>query len=257
MRKCIVAGAFLLSGVSGAMAGGGDYGRPNVDWTGFYVGAHAGFASGDWDADLVHPFPAVLGGVLSDGGSIGTNGWLGGLQIGANYQTGSLVLGVETDVSWAGLDDSKSFRMDYDTDWATSLDLQVFGTARARVGFTTNNWLFYATGGLAWARAEMSIDSISITGPVTMSRLSAKANHIGWTAGLGTEWAATPNLSLKAEWLYVDLGSEDYDPKGLAYAGTPAEFNHHELASASLDFHTFRVGLNYRFGDRAAPASLK
>ncbi len=253
MRSCVAAGAFLLAGVSGAVAGGGDRYAMPAQWTGFYVGAHAGYAWGDWDVDLVHPFPAVPGGVLSDGGSIGSNGWLGGFQIGANYQTGSLVLGVETDISWTGLDDDKSFRMDIDTDWATSLDLQLFGTARARVGLVKDNWLFYVTGGLAWGRGEMNIDTISITGPVTMSQLTAKANHIGWTAGLGAEWAATENISVKAEWLYVDLGSADYDPKGLAYAGTPQQFNHHELASASLDFHTARIGINYRFGDYRAP----
>ena len=217
-------------------------------WSGFYVGAHAGHAWSDLSADLAHPFPAVPGGVMSDGGTMSASGWLGGAHVGGNIQSGALVFGIEADISRADLSASEAFRMDYDTDWSTSLKLDTFGTVRGRIGVTSGPVLFYATAGLAWGKSEMSLDTISITGPVVMSKLSASKTHLGWTAGLGAEWALSENLSVRGEWLYVDLGSASYDPSGLAYAGTPGEFQHQEKASADLEFHTARIGVSYRFG---------
>ncbi len=217
-------------------------------WSGLHLGAHVGHAWGDLSATHCPDDICGYPGLLSHGGAMSASGWLGGVQVGANYQMGGIVVGIEADVSKIDLSSSQAFRMDFDTDWATRMSLDVFGTARAKIGFVTGPALIYATGGLAWGHGEMQIDTISITGPVTMSQLSEKAYHLGWTAGAGAEWALGPNLSVKGEWLYVDLGNVSYDPKGLAYAGTPGEFDHHELSQGSLDFHTFRVGLNYRFG---------
>lgn len=116
-----------------------------------------------------------------------------------------------------------------------------------RVGHAFGSLLLYGTGGVAWARTQTDMQTISITGPVTMSELSSQTYHVGWTVGGGAEWAITPNLSLKAEYLYVDLGSANYDPKGLAYAGQPGEFKHHELMSGDIAMHIARMGLNYKF----------
>lgn len=239
-KTSIIAAALLASTSFPALA--------TSKWSGVYLGVHAGHAWADVDASLVHPFPAVPGGVTSDGGSMTDSGWLGGAHLGASYQLGSVVLGLEADVSAADLKASDAFRMDFDTDWATSVKLDHFGTVRGRLGFTTGPVLLYATGGLAWGKSEMSMDTISITGPVVMSQLSASKMHVGWTAGLGAEWMLSDNVTVRGEWLYVDLGSANYDPSGTAYAGTPGAFPHQEKASADLDFHTVRVGLSYRFG---------
>lgn len=236
-----------LTAAAAALALSATAAQADQNWTGIYVGAHAGHAWGDAAATHCPNDTCGYPGLLSHGGEMSASGWLGGAQVGANYQLGSIVVGLEADVSKIDLSASEAFRMDFDTDWATRMSLDVFGTARAKLGFVAGPALLYATGGLAWGRGEMGIDTISITGPVTMSQLSEKAYHVGWTAGAGAEWALGPNLSVKGEWLYVDLGDVSYDPKGLAYAGTPGEFDHHELSDGSLEFHTFRVGLNWRF----------
>lgn len=233
-----LAGALMLSSAAYA---------DDVNWSGLYLGIHAGHAWSDFDASLVHPFPAVPGGVMSDGGSMSADSWLGGGHIGGNIQSGNFVYGIEADVSRADMSASEDFRMDFDTDWATRIKLDTFGTVRGRIGYTTGPMMIYATAGFAWGQSQMDIDTISITGPVVMSQLSKSKTHLGWTAGLGAEWALGPNISVRGEWLYTDLGSESYDPSGLAYAGTPAEFKHQEKASADLDFHMARVGVSYRF----------
>lgn len=236
--------AFALGmGSAGARADG-------PSWTGFYVGAHAGHGWADWNAHVAHPCNCdTLGGKPAFAGSeaMGGDGWHGGIQAGANKQLGNFVLGVEIDVSRASMDGEHTFRMDYDTDWAVQTRLDWFGTARVRLGHSFGNLLIYGTGGLAWGRVEADMQTISITGPVTMSELSSTTYHVGWAAGAGAEWMLGPNLSLQAQYLYVDLGKADYDPKGTAYAGQPHAFAHHELMSADLKFHTIRAGLNLRF----------
>ena len=56
----------------------------------------------------------------------------------------------------------------------------------------------------------------------------------GYTLGGGVEWAFAPNWSLKSEYLYVDLGEDSFSTPVGTY-------------TTETDFHTARVGLNYRF----------
>jgi outer membrane immunogenic protein len=222
------------------------------DWSGFYVGVHGGHLWGDWDANVDHPCPKCLPykyqkDAFSGSGDLGLNGWLGGAQIGADKQFGSAVVGIVVDVSKGHLEGDHTFRMDYDTDWAVRTSIDWLGSARLRLGYAAGPVLLYATGGFAWARVETSMDTISITGPVTMSELSSKSWHFGHVIGAGAEWAFAKHWTLSLEYLRYDLGSANYDPKGPAYAGTPGEFNHHELMSGDLVFDVARGGINYRF----------
>ena len=262
MRKCIAAGAFLLAGVSGAMAGGGEsYGAPRVDWTGLYVGAHVGYGWGNWDVDLSGSSGAIHYNdhfVPSRGSLDSGDGWLGGLQAGYNYQTGSLVLGLEADVSWTGMDASGRFTTVAPnfTTWDIDSELNVFGTVRTRLGFTTGSLLIYGTGGLAWGQTDTSqaTNWFPPANPDVGGRTSGKTNHIGYAVGAGVEWMMSPNWTLKSEYLYVDLGKENYALKGTTKPDNDVPYI--ETFATDLDFHTIRVGLNYKFGDRA-PAPLK
>jgi outer membrane immunogenic protein len=216
-------------------------------WTGFYIGAHGGHAWTDAQAHVAHPCPVCVPDAFSGASNIGGDGWHGGLQAGANVMLGGIVLGIEADASFADIKGGHTFRMDFDSDWAVKSKIDTFGTVRGRLGFVSGSMLIYATGGLAWGRVETDMQTISITGPVVMSELSSKQWHVGWTAGGGVEWAFAPGWSLKGEYLYVDLGSADHDPRGVAYAGTPGAFEHSEKMKVDLDMHIVRAGLNYRF----------
>ena len=140
------------------------------------------------------------------------NGFVGGLQLGYNWQTGQFVFGAETDAQLTGADDSWG-ALKYSIPW--------FGTLRGRAGFAVNNMLFYGTGGLAYGSGR--IEAVGAT---------ETHSHFGWTAGVGMEVGLAPNWSAKAEYLFINLADEHYALSGLD----------HDFAS-----NLFRFGFNFRF----------
>jgi outer membrane immunogenic protein len=218
-----------------------------VSWTGLYVGGHAGYAWGRSDGDLT--FDPGTGPIVVFDPShrqIDADGWLAGGQIGFNYQFNSLVVGLEADASWTNLKGRGSFNtIPGDVNWTIENRLDWFGTVRGRAGVAVNNFLLYGTAGVAFGqtRADQVVTNIIPCCLVTAVS-STNENHIGWAAGAGAEWMYSRNWSLKAEYLYVDLGSADYRFIGTTFIGTP-----HTTDSfpADLTFHTVRVGVNYRF----------
>jgi outer membrane immunogenic protein len=178
---------------------------PYTTWNGFYIGANVGYGWGKTSAaDAIGPL-----------GAVDPSGFAGGGQIGYNWQVSpNWVLGVEADVQGADISDSNAL---YDT--RTNL----YGTVRGRLGYAVNNVLLYGTGGYAWGR-----NRLNAPGGI------GHATHSGYAVGGGIEYAFSPGWSTKLEYLYVDLGREDYN---LAIPTT-----------AKVDFHTIKFGVNYRFG---------
>jgi outer membrane immunogenic protein len=183
-----------------------------ANWTGFYVGVNAGYGFGksNWDIPAVSPSP---------------KGFLGGLTLGYNYQTGMWVWGLEGDLDYAGLKGSA----DCAGGTCETKTNNWFGTARGRIGYAGwNNWLPYITGGAAFA-------SIKATSPFG----DASKTQIGWTAGAGVEYAMWSNWSVKLEYLYADLGKFDC---GASCSGIPGSTD-----NVSFTTNIVRAGLNYRF----------
>ena len=152
------------------------------DWTGFYIGAHGGYA----DFDAAHD---------GDGTDLATlNGWLGGVQAGYNFQADSLVFGVEADISAAGILEGS------DTDhWNEEDGINGLATLRGRLGFAVGDLLLYGTAGLAVANLD-TYDQAQMIG--------------GWVAGVGAEYMVTDTVSLKAEYLYTNFGTVDVEGYG-------------------------------------------
>jgi outer membrane immunogenic protein len=145
------------------------------------------------------------------------------------------------------------------TDW--------LGTARARAGVTiTPSFLLYVTGGLAYGGVRSSTLTSSALVPVTPVEVfsgtfgSYAQTRVGYTIGGGGEWTFAPNWSLKAEYLYYNLGSANYNAGlsnnsvGLgAFAGT-LSFQDALRTRVKFDGHIARVGVNYHFNwGEAAP----
>jgi outer membrane immunogenic protein len=224
-----------------------------TNWSGFYVGLHGG--SANYAADAVAP-----GTPDQDG-----EGWMAGGQIGFNYQAPNsiLVFGGEIDLAYVDADDRVK-----DGTWMTqNTSLNAFGTARLRLGIAMGRWLPYVTGGLAYARLESAETCpAGATGNTwCATQRGYKDNHInndtghgpyhmsdakdafGWTMGGGVEVALTQNLSLKAEYLYADFGSQRHvlDPNFAANYNSDNPTARDRFAD--WDIHTIRAGLNYRF----------
>jgi outer membrane immunogenic protein len=186
---------------------------PLFDWSGLYFGLNGG---GGWGSSS-HTDSNF--GIAT--GNFGISGGLIGGTLGFNYQTGPWVWGLEGDLDWARLHGSSGPMggVNYDS------YLQWLGTARGRVGFAFDRFLPYVTGGLAVGDVKGAITKA----PVTV--LSGTNTQAGWTLGAGVEYAITPALSAKAEYLYVDLGSSSPIPGD----------------SVDLKSHVVRGGLNWRF----------
>lgn len=179
---------------------------PVFTWTGFYLGANAGYGWGSSDFD--NGFD--LGG--QDGGIVGG-------QIGYNWQWDNVVFGVEADLQYADLNTG------YDFVGGGSLNTSVdyFGTVRARIGYAFDTFLPYVTGGLAYGKNEIDFNYLS-------GAASASNTHVGYTVGGGAEYAFSQNWSAKVEYLWTDLGSEEYLGRDV-----------------DVSFSTVRAGINYRF----------
>jgi outer membrane immunogenic protein len=171
--------------------------RPaTYDWSGAYVGAWAGVACMDGTAtDTNIPTTYLLAGCGGKGGGL----------VGYNYQIDSLVLGVEADYGWGG-----KIAENPDPAVAISYKLNSIGTLRGRVGYAIDDTLIFATGGLAYANAELS----GLAGPAPSTPFAIDQNYMGWTIGGGIEQAVTDNFHLRFDYLYTKMGTENYSPCG-------------------------------------------
>jgi outer membrane immunogenic protein len=105
-------------------------------------------------------------------------------------------------------------------------------TARARLGYATDRWLVFVTGGAAFARVEARDDNPPFADSETKTRT-------GWTVGGGAEYALMGNWSVKGEYLFADFGTSRYFTLPTVTLGGQAD--------VPLKQHIFRLGLNYRF----------
>jgi outer membrane immunogenic protein len=216
------------------------------DWSGFYIGVNAGGSIGRV------PTQTFVGTNNSGAFNISPAGFIGGGQVGYNYQiTPHLLVGVEGDFQGASQKDSSclddacpaggpgSITAEQKLDW--------FATARARLGFTKGDWLWYVTGGGAWARVHNDFVITPSVGTGAVS--SVDANLSGWTVGGGVETHIAGPWSAKLEYLYMNLGSfanVAQIPNGTTFTMT-----------SDVRDHIVRAGVNYKLfggGDSALRA---
>jgi outer membrane immunogenic protein len=245
MRISFLAAASLLAICTVASAA--DLSRPvykpplvpaaYTGWNGFYVGVNAGGGFGIGRSDFSVPGFPNFASVKNP-----LTGAIGGAQAGFNWQTGMMVLGVESDFQASGLQGSLSAPCP--PGGACGLPLSAtysqkvpwFGTVRGRLGVATSGWLVYATAGYAYARLET--DATATAGPAAAT-VSAHDTRNGWTAGGGIEVALTPGWSAKLEYLYLDYGKVSTT---WVLPGLPALTD-----DAHLTMNVVRAGVNYRF----------
>jgi high affinity Mn2+ porin len=193
------------------------------DWTGFYIGAHAGFGRGSSSAVLSDPA------ITASSGSFG--GMIGGVQAGYNVQLSSgIVLGAEADITFPNYLASNSIAALLATPRSDVVEqLDYAGSLRGRIGYASGHWLAYATGGLAWAGERF------VNTPAIGSEEKELNVRLGWAAGAGVEYAFAPHWSLRLEYLYSRFEQADI------------RFPSATQISSSLDLQSIRVGLNRKF----------
>jgi iron complex outermembrane recepter protein len=208
-----------------------------VNWTGVYLGVNGGFTFGgsDWTDSVTGASSNVFN----------TSGFVFGGTLGANYQVGAWVFGVEADGDWA---DSSGFGT-FTTTSTTSLCAggcltknTWLATARGRAGYAFDRFLVYGTGGAAFGNIQVNFSNDPVS----------SATKAGWTAGAGVEVAVAPHWSAKAEYLFVDLGDGSCTTDcAIQNAGTfPNLLGPPVTPNVAVKFNEslFRAGINYKFG---------
>jgi outer membrane immunogenic protein len=224
---------------------------PAYNWKGFYVGVNAGavLSRSAFDYTPSNFFAGVT--TLGPDGTARFNrtGFTGGGQAGYNWQTGAFVLGVEGDINYTDVRSVGSITrgpvpglsLGYTVSESSKSDW--LATARARAGVTAGNALFYVTGGLAVADYNFTQTGLFPNCPCATTATISKTK-VGWTVGAGVEYAINAAWSVKAEYLYVDIGSESFADNLGAFGLPQASFTHDVRLTENIG----RVGLNYRWG---------
>lgn len=241
---------------------------PVISWTGFYVGVNAGGAWGKLDPQTSTTAGSYfLASDVREIDAIGqpsgqASGFTGGGQIGYNLQfANNFVAGIEGDFDYLHLRAGNSSGSIYSCcapssfNVSTSSSTDWLSTLRARVGFLAMpNLLIYATGGLALSEARSSflftddyLGGASASGQLSDTR-------VGWTVGGGAEYALTQNWSIKAEYLYADLGRRSTTGFVTSNFFGPAPTS---VLTQSVDpkVNIARVGINYKFDFLAPPVA--
>jgi outer membrane immunogenic protein len=236
------------------------------NWTGFYIGGNAGGGWQDNKSASFTPNGALL--ALTLGGpppqSFHTSGALGGAQYGYNWQFHpNWVAGVEVDFDFSDIKGSRSANFLGVGGLAPQLysstaseEIKWFGTVRGRLGFLPiSNLLLYGTGGFAYGKVDQNAGILNVGGTTvgvgtascvgfttcyagTSSRIAT-----GWTAGGGAEYGLSRSWTIRAEYLYVDLGRNNFAETVVA----PGAVDSFTARFNPTTFHAVRGGFNFRF----------
>jgi len=175
-------------------------------WTGPYAGAQGGYG---W----------------STSGGLDARGGFGGGQIGYNFQTGAIVLGIEGDIAGGDISQTVNGTTLAGIPFTTAFTNDTLASLRGRAGIAYNTWMFYGTVGGGWGHDKISANVGGVP-------FSSDAWLSGWSAGAGVEWSFAPNWSTKFEYLHYGLGTAN------SFGTVP---------SGKVDIDTLKVGINYLF----------
>lgn len=244
--------ARLISLFVGSVAVASAAQADGYNWSGLYLGAHAGYAWGDvsvTDTD---------GGVNPGPFNYSPDGGFGGGTIGANLQLDSIVVGVEGDLGYLDLSGSSTIpSSDPNYHQDLTIDGGFYAVAAGRLGISFGQTLLYAKGGYAYFDGEAK----QATTKAYYSK-EGTGSFSGWALGGGVEHAIGGGWSIKAEYLHFDFGKEG-GVQEKAYLPTLPEPDDGTLVGDKfhnqhdLEVDTVKVGINYKFGERREPVPLK
>jgi outer membrane immunogenic protein len=198
---------------------------PVYNWTGFYLGINGGYGWGQQN-------PLGLITNRFDSFDYSINGGMFGGTFGAQIQSGRVVMGLESDIDWSSITGSgvatPTILGVLQPTVSLNSKITSVSTARLRMGYGADNWLFYGTGGLALMGTNANATTVSGASCGSAGILPCSGNPVkgGLALGGGVEWGFAPNWSTKLEYLYI----AQIDGVNTQYV------------------NTIRAGINFRFG---------
>lgn len=212
-------------------------------WIGFYAGAHAGHAWGDLKNIDSYPANPNCWWCSNDYGD-NADSFFGGGQIGYNFQAGQVVFGVEGELGFNLLDGDASDPVHITPN--SHVEGDWYGTIAGRLGYAFRDVLVYGKAGWGWIDTEFKWSD-----PAYSAHASNDETLDGAVYGGGIEYAFSPKVSIKAEYLRFDVS----DTAVLDVQGYCCGYQ--QLIEVD-DIDTFKIGINFHFdGDRGHAAPLK
>ena len=216
---------------------------PVFSWTGFYVGANIG---GAWAHDGLHDT------LFQTNFNNSSNGvFIGGGQIGGNYQIGQFVIGGEWDFDWASNHNNSTgviipgignIVVNNNDRWIT--------TVAARFGWAIDHWLLYGKAGGGWVgNNSLTVTNLTTGVQFTCGSFNGFGNSCsnttgGWLLGAGFEYAFTNNWTVKLEYDYLGLGNRTvFVPAGALGGGLAGD----TFTTSNRNVQMVKVGVNYLF----------
>ena len=214
---------------------GADKAMGGVNWTGIYFGPHVGggWGNSDWS------FNGATGPVNDRGAGNNTdhniNGWMGGAQLGVNYQLNKFVVGLEPSFSGGSIDgSSRSTFGAADDEYKTKIGQLILVGARA--GYAIGHWLPYVKGGYAGGKVTTRV--IDAVGPNAGSG-SKNVYQNGYTVGGGIEYMISRNVTAGVEYNYADLGRDTHS-RAMSDGGSISD-------DVKVDLHRVVLRVNFLF----------
>ncbi|MCC0014247.1 MAG: porin family protein [Rhodobiaceae bacterium] len=203
---CASNGAQAQSSLFGPMSSG------PYDWSGLYIGGHAGWGEAGWNIDGdAGPFDGSTIGLPYD---FDDSGLVVGGTIGYNYlfdhgmaDGHRLLVGIEADIGYIGIDETHRFDTDFDL---AQQQLGFYADITGRVGLVFDRFLIYAKGGVAFADIDLRAADFDGGGTVldTNDLTTLSGIRTGYVVGGGIDIALNEIWSVNAEYRYMDFGTE-------------------------------------------------
>ncbi len=174
-------------------------------------------------------------------------------RIGFDRQYGPFVIGIVGEFGKSGAQDYVSAFSVTPASYSFSRSVDWEASGRLRAGYAVNGGLFYATGGIGYARLKHRFETTNSAN--SFSTLTDDRDRKGFIVGGGTEYMLTPHISIGAEYTYHDYKDDGYqvragagsaaatnpfilppDTSGTTFARSDTNFRWHALR-ATLGFH--------------------
>jgi outer membrane immunogenic protein len=188
---------------------------PAYNWTGCYVGAHAG-------GGLIEP---TFGSLTNGPGA----GGLAGGQLGCNYQMGQFVFGVEGEGAWSGITHQNS-----NTESSATVRNRWDADLALRVGFAIDRGFLYGKTGAALGSFEFRVSDPSGFSERGQSTLA------GLLLGAGLEYGFAPSWTAKLEYDFIAFANRE-----ISFDSSVGPFTETDTARKQI----VKLGVNYRFGN--------
>ena len=210
------------------------------NWSGFYVGLHAGYASSDPRFDFVTD--GHYNNAPGESFGFGVSGFMGGGHAGYNWQTSNIVFGLEGSISYTDLNRGGVISPFFPGSDTFRTKQEWIATVTPRLGVTSGPVLFYVKGGVAFTELHTRIQDFA-------DYNERNDTKVGWTVGGGIEWMATSNWIVGVEGNYYDFGrccGGLTESRTLATNAPAGVFSDH---STSFDNWSILGRVSYKFGN--------